>query len=119
MPEGAQFTRFRDACFDKPGFYVLKRKCDGKTLHCHCGTPRIHYGKTRSFFTTWRNDRDKDSCHDIGQYNWVGNPWDQPYHHYDEWREQTEEETIQTMLGLYHYCRPFWHYKHGKHQIPG
>lgn len=86
------FKKFKNRSITKPGFYVLKYKYGPQRFVYATKDDGSNDDWDRSFHVTMINTRDKDTCHDFGEYVW-------PNHHTGygpmEWREMSPQEVVE------------------------
>lgn len=104
------FTTFRTEQPKSAGFYVLRYR-EGHEERVWLDTPTQRYDNVYSYSATYHNGRDKDTCHDLGQYVWV-NSWNirGPV----EWRKMGVEEAVEFGNTLFRFGRPSWAHKTGR-----
>lgn len=107
------FTLFKDKQPKKAGFYVLKYR-EGHEERVYLDKPEHHHLKVYSYPATYFNYRDKDTCHDMGQYVWVNS---YTTHGPVEWRLMDPKEALAFSFALFRFGRPSWAHKSGKHPL--
>ncbi len=104
----SEYTKFREACFAEPGFYMIRVPSftDGVAeIPCWCDKPTKHSEHSTSFFAVTENTRDKKTCHDFGRYYWIwSDRWTEPI----SWRRLSDMEECLLKSKLYQFNREKW-----------
>lgn len=108
------FTQFAKSVPKTKGFYVLRYK-EGHESKVYLEEPNHRWHDTYSYFAVYHNYRDKNTCHDMGQYVWVNN-----YSTYGgpiEWRKMEIDEALKFSNTLFRFGRPYWKRKEGRQPL--
>lgn len=109
--------KFRDEVITTPGFYVFRYK-NWKEFYCrrvYVAECKQHYKNQYSYHIVMVNDRDKGTCCDLGEYEWV-NSYSSPYGPV-EWRAMSPSEALKFSNNLYQFGRLYWDRETGRHPL--